>query len=372
MTAVMTQIDDRNVFAGPRVPLSDLMQRCATEGFSKTTRLLTYNIKAMSDAPDGVHIIKAHFDKQFHEQAMLLTEVLRSLNLFDPSILNAIYRTPRHILLPGTLAPLAYWNGVTPIRGTVALTSPWMKAYAALRLALRPAQRVLVLGYGYGYVSLAFANIVGPEGEIVTVELHRTLVERGMQLLKYFNITNVKIIHGDALNLPAGPGTFDAIWPTLSVKTIPSAWVSSLNRSGMLGAFIPVAEDEFAANEQLHKLHHDHAGYLQSDWWKSARLVFLPNAHESPSFVMYGLSNPSMARGGDPELDHWYEANLAIEKRVLGLLANRITPALSLPIPRQPDLCDFRCLSASSATPVRVSGLFVPKVPSNEMQHAIN
>jgi hypothetical protein len=57
VAAVTTQIDDRNVVAGPRVPLGDLMQRCATDGFSKATRLLTYNIKAMSDTPDGVKVI---------------------------------------------------------------------------------------------------------------------------------------------------------------------------------------------------------------------------------------------------------------------------------------------------------------------------
>ena len=95
MAAVTTQIDDRNVVAGPRVPLGDLMQRCATDGFSKATRLLTYNIKAMSDNPDGAKLIKTYFRKQFHEQAMLLTEVLQSLDLFNPPILNAIYRTPR-------------------------------------------------------------------------------------------------------------------------------------------------------------------------------------------------------------------------------------------------------------------------------------
>jgi hypothetical protein len=78
VAAVTTQIDDRNVVAGPRVPLADLMQRCATDGFSKATRLLTYNIKAMSDTPDGVKVIKAYFNKQFHEQAVLLTEVLEA------------------------------------------------------------------------------------------------------------------------------------------------------------------------------------------------------------------------------------------------------------------------------------------------------
>jgi protein-L-isoaspartate O-methyltransferase len=322
MTAVMPQIDDRNVFAGPRVPLSDLLQRCATEGFSKATRLLTYNIKAMSDTPDGAKLIRAHFNKQFHEQAIHLTEMLQSLNLFDPAILNSICRTPRHMLLPSNLAPIAYWNGVTPIRGTVALTSPWMTAYAALRLELRQAQRVLVMGYGYGYISLAFANIVGPDGEVVVVELDKHLVECGIQLLKYLNITNVKIIHGDALDLPS-LGAFDAIWPTLSVKTIPLPWMSSLNQTGILGAFIPLAQDEFAANEQLLKMHRDHAEYLQSSWWKSVRLVFLPKngVPESPAFVMYGISNPPMAREGDPELDHWYEANLSIETRVLALLA---------------------------------------------------
>jgi protein-L-isoaspartate(D-aspartate) O-methyltransferase len=324
VAAVKTRIDDRNVVAGPRVPLSDLMQRCATDGFSKATRLLTYNIRAMSDTPDGAKLIKAYFNKQFHEQAMLLTEVLQSLNLFNPAILNAIHRTPRHMLLPGNLAPLAYWNGVTPIRGTVALTSPWMTAYAALRLALQPAQQVLVLGYGYGYISLAFANIVGPEGEVVAVELDKDLVECGRRLLKHLNITNVKIIHGDALNLPDNLGTFDAIWPTLSVKTIPSSWVSSVNQTGILGAFVPVAENEFSANEQLHKSCRDYAEYLQSTWWKSARLVFLPKNGElaTPTFAMHGLSNPPMAREGDPMLDHWYEANLSIETHVLKLLAN--------------------------------------------------
>jgi len=44
--------------------------------------------------------------------------------------------------------------------------------------------------------------------------------------------------------------------------------------------------------------------------------------HETPTFAMYGLSNPPMAREGDLRLDHWYEANLSIETHVLKLLAN--------------------------------------------------
>jgi hypothetical protein len=121
VAAVTTQIDDRNVVAGPRVPLGDLMQRCATDGFSKATRLLTYNIKAMSDTPDGVKVIKAYFNKQFHEQAMLLTEVLQSLNLFNSTILNAIHRTPRHMLLQFSASKRS-GRGVACLKATSRLT----------------------------------------------------------------------------------------------------------------------------------------------------------------------------------------------------------------------------------------------------------
>jgi hypothetical protein len=90
-----------------------------------------------------------------------------------------------------------------------------------------------------------------------------------------------------------------------------------------LRLFGAIEVQEPAANEQLHKSCRDYAEYLQSTWWKSARLVFLPKNGEleTPTFVMYGLSNPPTAREGDPGLDHWYEANLAIETHVLKLLA---------------------------------------------------
>ena len=68
----------------------------------------------------------------------------------------------------------------------------------------------------------------------MAVELDKDLVECGRQLLKHLNIPNVKIIHGDALDLPDNLETFDAIWPTLSVKTIPSSWVSRSIRPAYL------------------------------------------------------------------------------------------------------------------------------------------
>jgi hypothetical protein len=77
--------------------------------------------------------------------------------------------------------------------------------------------------------------------------------------------------------------------------------------------------------------HKDGADYLQSTWWTKCRLVFLipkNSEPETPTFVMYGLSNPPMGREGDPRLDHWYEANLSIETHVLKLLANRIRTIL--------------------------------------------
>jgi len=165
------------------------------------------------------------------------------------------------------------------------------------------------------YISLASANIVGPEGEVVAVELDKDLVECGRQQTPKYN---ERQNNSRRCTQFAGQS-----WPTLSVKTIPS-WMSSVNPTGILGAFIPVAENEFAASEQLHKSCRDYAEYLQSLWWKSARLVFLPKNGEleTPTFVMYGLSNPPMAREGDPRLDHWYEANLSIETHVLKLLAN--------------------------------------------------
>jgi protein-L-isoaspartate O-methyltransferase len=322
----MLSVDNRTTFSGPRLTGEDARQQLEKLGFVLATRLLPYNIGTILDLPDGPSVVRRHFGQPFHNQAISLAEALKACNVFNDAILSSVHRTPRQMLVPGSRSPIAYWNGVNTIEGTAALTPPWLTAYAAHRLSLSPGKRVLVLGYGFGYASLVFSNIVGPDGEVVALELDPHLVDLGQELLSYLHIKNITLLRGDALRLPSSLGQFDAIWPTLSVRKVPESWTAAIKTTGTSAAFVPLSEEEFSSRQELRKGATSYSDYLQGNWWLNLRLLFArgTNGDRQPEFGMYELFNPPMSEEGHEDVDVsvWYQSTLEMETRLLRLLAN--------------------------------------------------
>ena len=80
--------------------------------------------------------------------------------------------------------------------GHATISAPHAYLLSYRLLDLRAGDRLLELGSGSGYGAALGAQIVGPSGRVVTIEIDAALAARARDLLS--PLPNVRALHGDA------------------------------------------------------------------------------------------------------------------------------------------------------------------------------
>jgi len=91
-------------------------------------------------------------------------------------------------------------------------------------LDLAPDETVAHLGCGVGYYSAILAEVVGPGGRVLAVDLDPELARRARRALRRWR--QVEVVHGDAVEQPAEP--VDAIWVNAGVSHPQVRWLEAL------------------------------------------------------------------------------------------------------------------------------------------------
>lgn len=97
-------------------------------------------------------------------------------------------------------------------------------------LALKPGERVYHLGCGVGYYTAIIAEVVGPSGKVVGLELQPELAERARQNLA--NYAHVTVERGDGAAFD--PGDCDAMLINCGVTHPQVMWLDRLREGGRL------------------------------------------------------------------------------------------------------------------------------------------
>jgi SAM-dependent methyltransferase len=117
-------------------------------------------------------------------------------------------------------AQVAYWNesaGPT----WADLQEPLDRQLGPLTLRTidalrpRPGERVLDVGCGAGASSLELADAVGMSGEVVGVDISRTLLDVAKR--RADNLVGIRFLEGDAQTYPFEPASFDAAFSRFGV-----------------------------------------------------------------------------------------------------------------------------------------------------------
>jgi protein-L-isoaspartate(D-aspartate) O-methyltransferase len=95
----------------------------------------------------------------------------------------------------------------------------WIEA-----LRIRPGERALHVGCGVGYYTAILAELVGPGGHVLGIELERELAARAATNLAH--LPHVEVRAGDATAVDTGP--FDAALINAGVTRIPAAWLDRM------------------------------------------------------------------------------------------------------------------------------------------------
>jgi len=161
----------------------------------------------------------------------MVEEQIAALGVADARVLAAMGAVPRQFFLPPERQPLAYEDCPLPIGCGQTISQPYIVAFMAQSLALRPSDRVLEVGAGCGYMAAVLAQLAQA---VWAVELEPDLCARARATLARLGCSTVHLRCGDgALGWPEF-APFDAILFSCAAPAIPEEGLRQLKEGGRL------------------------------------------------------------------------------------------------------------------------------------------
>jgi len=160
---------------------------------------------------------------------------LRARGISDPRVLEAMLRVPRHQFIPDTYRSQAYEDHPLPIGESQTISQPYVVALMLESLQLTPADKVLEIGAGSGYVTALLAELAA---QVFSIERHPALADNARKVLATLGYSNVQVITGDGtVGFPAA-APFDAILVSAAAPELPTELLTQLREGGRM--IIPV------------------------------------------------------------------------------------------------------------------------------------
>jgi protein-L-isoaspartate(D-aspartate) O-methyltransferase len=190
---------------------------------------------------------------------------LRSQGVSDPSVLNAIERTPRDVFTPDLFKDRSWEDSALPIACGQTISQPYIVGLMTQALTLEPRARVLEIGTGSGYQTAVLSRL---SRLVYTVERYRTLLRAAEARLEHLQITNVITRFGDGFLGWIEQAPFDRILVTAAAPDEPKVLLDQLKPSGVLVA--PVGKGPV---QQLRRYAGDGVGGFKMDVMCEVRFV---------------------------------------------------------------------------------------------------
>lgn len=89
------------------------------------------------------------------------------------------------------------------------------------RMNVQQGRKALDVCCGTADWTIALAEAVGPSGEVYRLDFSKNMLRVGEQKIKERQLTNVKLIHGNAMNLPFPDNTFDYVTIGFGLRNVP-------------------------------------------------------------------------------------------------------------------------------------------------------
>ena len=161
----------------------------------------------------------------------MVEQDIRGRDIRDRSVLDAMRKVPRHLLVETRMRDQAYADHPLPIGEGQTISQPYVVALMTETLKLKPGDRVLEIGTGSGYQAAVLAEIVK---EVYSIEIRKQLAERAESALQGLGYRNVKVKHADGYFGWEEHAPFDAIIITASANHIPPPLIRQLKEGGRL------------------------------------------------------------------------------------------------------------------------------------------
>ncbi|WP_293699293.1 MULTISPECIES: protein-L-isoaspartate O-methyltransferase family protein [unclassified Sphingopyxis] len=166
-------------------------------------------------------------------RSAMIDSQLRTNDVIDPAVVGVMAAVPREAHVPAHLTSVAYMDRAIALGHGRALNAPLVTGRMLVAAAIRPGQRVLLIGSATGYTAALLARL---GAEVHAVEEQAELMAIAQSAIADANI------HWVAGPLSAGAPSaapFDRILVEGAIETLPDALTAQLAEGGRLVAARP-------------------------------------------------------------------------------------------------------------------------------------
>ena len=163
-------------------------------------------------------------------RAQMLGQQLRAWNVLDQRVLDVVRQVRRERFVPEAYRDLAFADSEIPLAHGQRMMTPSVEGRLLQALDLDPADTVLELGTGSGFLTACLAALAG---RVVSVDIFPEFTARAAGKLQRDNIRNVELRTADGLALDADE-QFDAVVVTGSVPELDDRFAGLLRPGGRL------------------------------------------------------------------------------------------------------------------------------------------
>lgn len=207
----------------------------------------------------------------------MVEQQIRPWEVLDQRVLSLIDHSPREEYVPAQYRNLAYVDMNIPLGHDQVMMPPRLEARLLQELAVQPADKILEIGTGSGYMTSLLAAL---GAHVYSVEIIPELEAGARRSLDSHGVKNVTVEAGDGASGWDRHAPYDVILITGSLPLLPTAFKQSLALRGRMIAIVghsPVMEAKLIQR-------------LGSDSWTEVSLfeTDLPpliNARQPESFV---------------------------------------------------------------------------------------
>jgi protein-L-isoaspartate(D-aspartate) O-methyltransferase len=164
---------------------------------------------------------------------------IRTADVTDTAVLDAMQTLPREQFLPPALVQLAYLDGDVPVRRGRTLLRPMVLAKLVQAARIEPDDRVLIVGCATGYSAALISRLAA---SVVALEEDVELARQAKESLASVGADNVEVVTGPLVaGWPAG-GPYDVIFLDGATEIPPDSLGPQLKPDGsVVGVYRPTA-----------------------------------------------------------------------------------------------------------------------------------
>jgi protein-L-isoaspartate(D-aspartate) O-methyltransferase len=169
-----------------------------------------------------------------------MVQQLRQHGITNALVLAAMERVERHLFVPQKQRSAAYRDTPLPIGHDQTISQPYIVARMTELLGIGRGARVLEIGTGSGYQSAVLSDVVGPTGQVYTIEIVEPLGKQARETLKGEGYRNVHVRIGDGYKGWPEQAPFDAIIVTAAPPHVPEPLLRQVKIGGRI--VLPVGD----------------------------------------------------------------------------------------------------------------------------------